>query len=105
MDSRQQEAVKAVLESYHVETKTLHEEVATKLAGIRGRINDDIAKQLTPEQQNEIPGDAVAMGCPPQDMGLCPQVAQLGGRGQNHGLGNASDGVRQICGGRNPTRF
>ena len=54
MDSRQQEAVRAVLESYRVETKALHEEVATKLAGIRGRINDDIAKQLTPEQQTKF---------------------------------------------------
>jgi hypothetical protein len=54
LDSRQQEAVKAVLESYRVETKALHEEVATRLAGIRGRINDDIAKQLTPEQQTKF---------------------------------------------------
>jgi len=50
LDAGQQDAVKAVLESYRTQMKALHEEHSKRFGEIRASMRNDIAKLLTPEQ-------------------------------------------------------
>ena len=50
LDAGQQDAVKAVLESYRTQMKALHEEHSKRFGEIRASMRNDIAKLLNPEQ-------------------------------------------------------
>ena len=50
LDAGQQEAVKAVLESYRAQMKALHEGHAKRFGEIRASMHGDVAKLLNPEQ-------------------------------------------------------
>lgn len=50
LEAGQQDAVKAVLESYRTQMKALHEDHAKRFEEIRTSMRNDIAKLLSPEQ-------------------------------------------------------
>jgi hypothetical protein len=54
LDAGQQVVVKAVLESYRTQMKTLHEENIKHIEEIRASMRGDLAKLLNPEQQKRF---------------------------------------------------
>jgi hypothetical protein len=54
LDSGQQVAVRAVLESYRNRMKTLHEENSKRFEDTRASMRADLAKLLNPEQQKRF---------------------------------------------------
>ena len=54
LDARQQEAVKAVLESYREKTKSLHRDTAARFLEIRASMRGDVERLLTPEQRKKF---------------------------------------------------
>ena len=54
LDARQEEGVRAVLETYRGKTQSLHQELSSRFKDIRTSMRADIEKLLTPEQQKRF---------------------------------------------------
>jgi hypothetical protein len=54
LDAGQQDAVRAVLDSYRIRMKTLHDDGFKRFDDIRASMRGDVAKLLNPEQQKRF---------------------------------------------------
>ena len=54
LDAGQKDAVKAVIDSYREQVKSIHAREEAPLAGLRAAMQDDIMKLLNPEQQRKF---------------------------------------------------